>query len=116
MSHRAMDLLIEDPNTRTILIVSKPAGRDAMAALIAHAESSSKPVVFGMLGEKPYEASDHVRVVGSLEAASAVVAGLYGGIRQRDRDLDGRNDGVHPRRVLRRKPMSRGCEHRDRCS
>lgn len=78
MSRRAMDLLMGDPDTRSIVVLSKPVGRDAMASLVAHADASPKPVVIGLLGATPYEVSEHVRVVGSLEAAAAAVAAIYG--------------------------------------
>ena len=81
MTRRALDIAFADPETETVVVLSKPIGRDALSSLVTHAGESSKPVVLGLLGtdpdERPSSGSESVRVVGSLEAAAAAAAALH---------------------------------------
>jgi FdrA protein len=80
MTHRAVDRLVDDPATETIVILSKPVGGEAVASLLAHAGEASKPVVIGIpggAGDGPTLHGD-VHMVSSLEAAASTAAGLHG--------------------------------------
>lgn len=90
MTHRALDILSDDAETETIVILSKPIGRDAASSLLVHAGETSKPVVLGLPGADPRDLSEEetgtVRVVGTLAAAAAAVAKLHGRAVPREED------------------------------
>ncbi len=52
-AHQALDLLARDPDTRVIVLVSKPPAPDVAARLLRAAQASGKPVVVHFLGYPP---------------------------------------------------------------
>jgi FdrA protein len=85
MTFRALDLLVDDPATQTIVVVSKPIDADAARALAAHAAEGSTPVVVAIPGASaPVVAGSlgriggEVQIVGSLETAASVAAAFHG--------------------------------------
>ncbi len=51
--HQALDVLAHDPDTRVIVIVSKPPAPDVATRLLARARSVGKPVVVDFIGYAP---------------------------------------------------------------
>jgi FdrA protein len=96
MTHRALDILFEDPGTQTIVVLSKPIGPDATSSLLAHASEGPKPVVLGLLGADPADPAERgsgtVYLVVSLEAAATAAAAIH------DRSLPN-DDVVEPERT-----------------
>lgn len=82
MTHRALDLLIQDPETGSIVVLSKPPDPSVADGLVVHAGDSSKPIVLGFLGSARSapqgEGSELVQIVHSLEEAAARAAALHG--------------------------------------
>jgi FdrA protein len=82
MTHRALDLLIEDPMTGSIVVLSKPPDPSLMDDLFAHAADSPKPIVLGLLGSVAAvplaRSSAELQVVHSLEEAAARTATIHG--------------------------------------
>ncbi|MFG1920603.1 FdrA family protein [Cryptosporangium sp. NPDC048952] len=67
----ALDALDADPATETILVISKPPAPEVADAVRAHAETLSKPVVFGLLGNgRPDLTAVVSEVLGSNAPAS----------------------------------------------
>jgi FdrA protein len=53
MAHQALDLLARDPETNTIVMVSKPPSPDVATGLISAAQNTGKPVVIYFIGYPP---------------------------------------------------------------
>lgn len=71
----ALDLLVADPATEVIGIVSKPPAPDVMKAVIARAGKAGKPVVVCFLGGARIDTPANVRQTGNLyDCAAACVA------------------------------------------
>src|SRR5919106_2589231 len=52
-AHQALDLLARDPETKTIVLISKPPSPDVSTKLLAAAQSTGKPVVVDFIGYPP---------------------------------------------------------------
>jgi FdrA protein len=52
-AHQALDLLARDPETKTIVLISKPPSPDVATKLLAAAQSTGKPVVVDFIGYPP---------------------------------------------------------------
>jgi FdrA protein len=52
-AHQALDILARDPDTRVIVIVSKPPAPDVAARLLTAAQAIGKPVVVDFIGYAP---------------------------------------------------------------
>ena len=83
---QALDLLRRDPETRVIVLVSKPPAPEVAARLLAAARATGKPVVVDFLGAPPpARRLGPLRFAASLEdAAGLAVALLTGGTERRE--------------------------------
>jgi FdrA protein len=52
-AHQALDLLAHDPDTKVIVLISKPPSPDVAATLLSAAQASGKPVVLDFIGYPP---------------------------------------------------------------
>jgi FdrA protein len=52
-AHQALDLLAHDPDTKVIVLISKPPSPDVVTNLLAAAQSIGKPVVIDFIGYPP---------------------------------------------------------------
>ena len=70
-----LDLLDRDPDTKVIILVSKPPDKDAADAILAYARTLSKPVVVNFIGYKSnlgQIGNLHIRTTFDDTAATAV--------------------------------------------
>jgi FdrA protein len=67
-AHQSLDLLARDPETKVIVLVSKPPSADVAAGVIASAQATGKPVVVDFIGYPPPG-----RKVGNLYFATTLV-------------------------------------------
>jgi FdrA protein len=75
MTDLALDMLLDDEQTETIIVVSKPPHPEVARKLMNRLAQSPKPAVACLLGEP--DADGPVPVRGTLEAAAREVAALY---------------------------------------
>ncbi len=76
-ARQALDLLGRDPETRVILIVSKPPSPTVAAGLIAAARTTGKPVVVDFIGyHAPEPIQENVYFVRTLDAAAELAVEL----------------------------------------
>ena len=70
----ALERLRQDPETRVIVLVSKPPAASVSNRVLAAAAQSGKPVVVNFLGDQSTSTSDIVRTSTLEDAAAAAVA------------------------------------------
>ena len=75
----ALDLLVADPATRVIGIISKPPAPAVMSEVIARAGRAGKPVVTVFLGGAPLAAPANVHQTGTLYDCAAACVALAAG-------------------------------------
>ncbi len=76
----ALDLLVNDADTKVIAIVSKPPAPEVMAQVVKHAGEAGKPVVVVFLGGAAMALPANVRQTDTLyECAAACVAAVQPG-------------------------------------
>jgi FdrA protein len=74
---QALDLLRRDPETRVIVLISKPPAPAVAARLLAAARATGKPVVVYFLGlASPLRRLGAIRIAASLNEASALAVGM----------------------------------------
>lgn len=75
MAHQALNLLARDPETKVIVLISKPPSSDVATNLLAAAQASYKPVVVNFIGyPSSVRSADNLHFARSLsEAASFAV-------------------------------------------
>lgn len=84
MTHVALDYLIDDPDTRVIVVVSKPPAASVADGVLDRLDkiaAAGTPVVAGFLGmpdRDPAPGHDGVRIRGTLESAALTAASLAG--------------------------------------
>jgi FdrA protein len=84
-ARQALDLLGRDPETRVIVLVSKPPAPEVASRLLAAARATGKPVVVYFLGfATPLRHLGALRFAASLREAAELAAGL-------EDDKDGRD-------------------------
>lgn len=66
-AHQALDLLVRDPETRVIVLVSKPPAPEVVAGLLSAAQAAGKPVVVDFIGHPP-----PARQLGNLHFATSL--------------------------------------------
>jgi FdrA protein len=78
---QAIDALEADPNTKVILVLSKPPGDRAVDALFARFARSTKPIVSCVLGRDAVDGAPTggSQVAGDLEQAAQLAVELAGG-------------------------------------
>ena len=87
----ALDMLEKDAVTRVVAIVSKPAGKKTLAALLARLENYSKPVVACFLGveEHPITKGKTLHFAATIdEAAEKAISLLGDGAVSKKRGVD----------------------------
>jgi FdrA protein len=82
MTHRAIDLMADDPATDTIVVVSKPADPAVSAGVVDHARRAGKHVIIGLLGwteDGPaLPSSASVELTTTLAEAARLAAAAHG--------------------------------------
>jgi FdrA protein len=88
MTIQALRMLLRDPSTETIVVLSKPPDPEVAFRVVETAAGGSKPVVVAFLGPDRSEPSLHdamqarfdarLHSVASLEDAAVCIAGLHG--------------------------------------
>ncbi|HEX4962638.1 MAG TPA: acyl-CoA synthetase FdrA [Thermoanaerobaculia bacterium] len=74
---QAMDLLGRDPETRVIVLISKPPAPEVAARLLSAARATGKPVVVDFLGHvPPVRRLGSIRFAASLAETAELAAGL----------------------------------------
>ncbi|MBW8877308.1 MAG: hypothetical protein JF614_20275 [Acidobacteria bacterium] len=74
---QALDLLGRDPETRVIVLISKPPAPEVAAHLLSAARATGKPVVVNFLGlVPPLRRLGSIRFAASLTEAAELAAGL----------------------------------------
>lgn len=76
---RGMRWLEDDPDTKVVVLVSKPPHPTVAAAVLAQAASMATPVVSIFLGADPEEATGAVLAAGSLAEAADLAVALANG-------------------------------------
>jgi FdrA protein len=77
---QALDLLSRDPQTRVIVMVSKPPAQDVAAALLQSAAAAGKPVVIDFIGQPPpARRLGSLHFAAGLEDAAGLAVGLLSG-------------------------------------
>ena len=72
----AIDALSEDPETKRLVLISKPPGKAVAARVIERAGRAGKPVVVAFIGsEPPAEAPANVTFAATLEETATLAAG-----------------------------------------
>lgn len=75
---QAIDMLINDSNTQTIVLISKPPAQSVVEKIIAKLTKTSKKIVLCFLGSVIDNAPSNVTVVATLEEAALKTAMLSG--------------------------------------
>jgi len=80
MFFAAIDALQSDPQTKLIVLISKPPDAELVKQIIAKTKTSQKPIVLCLLGAKsPGEIPNHLHFTRTLEECALVTQALYNG-------------------------------------
>jgi len=74
-----IEALKRDPETRVIVVLSKPPAEGVAATVLSQLEGSGKPCVVHFLGRKPSGTRGSIRFSGSMEEAAAMAVALSKG-------------------------------------
>ena len=74
-----IEALKHDPETRVIVVLSKPPAEESAAAVLSRLEETGKPCVVQFLGRKPLERRGAVWFSGNLEETAAMAVALSRG-------------------------------------
>jgi len=80
-----IEALKQDPETRVIVVLSKPPAEEVAVTVLSKLEESGKPCVVRFLGRKPSETRGSVRFSGNMEEAAAMAVALSKGEEYRER-------------------------------
>ncbi len=94
---RGMSWLEDDPETKVVVLVSKPPHPTVAAAVLAQAARMATPVVSIFLGADPDEAADGIVAAGSLAESADLAVALSEG---RPAERAGLDPGAGPRARL----------------
>ena len=76
-AHQALDVLARDPETRVVVLVSKPPAPDVATRMLAAAQATGKPVVVDFIGyPPPARKLGHLRFAASLSEAAELAVKL----------------------------------------
>lgn len=76
-ARQALDLLARDPETRVVVLISKPPAADVAEEILCAARGTGKPVVISFIGYRPAESEvENVRFVHSLDGAAILAVNL----------------------------------------
>ncbi len=77
----ALDLLDRDPETRVIVLVSKPPDKEAAEAILNYARGLSKPVVVNFIGfQTTLQKIDNLQFVSTFDETAAAAVALSEGL------------------------------------
>ena len=93
---RGMRWLEDDPETKVVVLVSKPPHPTVAAAVLAQAASMSTPVVSIFLGADPDDAAEGIVAAGSLAESADLAVALAEGRPAERAGLDVRDDARTP--------------------
>ncbi len=83
-SHQALDILARDPETKVIVLISKPPSPEMAAKLLSAAQSSGKPVVVDFIGyPPPAHTLGNLCFAASLSEAAEIAVSQSAGIGER---------------------------------
>jgi len=89
-ARQGLDLLGRDPETRVIVLVSKPPAPEVASRLLAAARATGKPVVVDFLGfATPLRRLGNLHFAASLREAAELAAGLRDGTATEEEDVQG---------------------------
>lgn len=75
-AHQALDLLARDPETKVIVLISKPPSSDVATKLLATAQGTGKPVVVDFIGyPPPARRLGNLHFAASLSEAAEIAVG-----------------------------------------
>ena len=77
-ARQAFDLLIRDPETKVIVLISKPPSPEVAASLLQDARATGKHIVINFIGHTIAGGSSHLHSVSSLDAAAERAVALVG--------------------------------------
>jgi hypothetical protein len=80
-----IEALKQDPETRVIVVVSKPPAEEVAATVLSKLEGTGKPCVVHFLGRKPSATLGSVRFSGNMEEAAAMAVALSNREEYRER-------------------------------
>ncbi|HXF63724.1 MAG TPA: hypothetical protein VNK95_19020, partial [Caldilineaceae bacterium] len=76
-ARQALDLLLRDPATRVVTLVSKPPAPEVAAAVLSLAQRGEKPVVIQLVGERPRRTQDgNLHFAATLDEAAELAVRL----------------------------------------
>jgi FdrA protein len=91
-ARQGLDLLSRDPETRVIVLISKPPSPTVAGELLKAARSAGKPVVVDFIGySPPARQVDNLHFAATLDEAAELAVGLA---RQRTKDEGRRTNGL----------------------
>lgn len=99
----ALDLLDRDPETRVIVLVSKPPDKSAADEILAYARGLSKPVVVNFIGyQTALQEVDNLLFTSTFDDTAAAAVALDGDLEAQETSEDISLDGFKPdQRFLR---------------
>lgn len=99
----ALDLLDRDPQTKVIVLVSKPPAKDAADAILDYARGLSKPVVVNFIGyQTALQEIDNLLFTSTFDDTAAAAVALDGDLEESDGPPEISLEGFKPeQRYLR---------------
>ncbi len=99
----ALDLLDRDPETKVIVLVSKPPDKDAADEILEYARGLSKPVVVNFIGyQTALQEIDNLLFTSTFDDTAAAAVALDGDLEDTDTSQEINLEGFKPRqRFLR---------------
>jgi FdrA protein len=99
----ALDLLDRDPQTKVIVLVSKPPAKDAADAILEYARGLSKPVVVNFIGyQTALQEIDNLLFTSTFDDTAAAAVALDGDLEESDGPPEISLEGFKPeQRYLR---------------
>ena len=92
-AHQGLDLLSRDPETRVIVLVSKPPSPQVAGELLQAARSAGKPVVVDFVGYSPSTRQlDNLHFATTFDKAAALAVRMTQDAGRRTNDLNGTVD------------------------
>ena len=79
-----IEALKQDPETRVIVVLSKPPAEEVAATVLSKLERTGKPCVVHFLGRKPSASGGSVRFSANMEEAAAMAVALSKGEEYRE--------------------------------
>ena len=102
-AHMALDLLDKDPETKVIVLVSKPPAKDTADKILEYARCLSKPVVVNFIGyQTALQEVDNLLFTSTFDDTAAAAVALDGDLEDTDTSEEINLEGFKPgQRYLR---------------